>query len=69
MSGPTRRAFIVIGEPFPENGILRRGVLYWKSSKPLARREPSPEVLEIIRRGERKLYEEYLAAREKRRAS
>jgi hypothetical protein len=60
----------MIGEPFPENGILRRGVLYgWKSSKPLPRREPSPEVLEVIRRGERKLYEEYLAAREKRRAS
>jgi hypothetical protein len=60
----------VIGEPFPENGILRRGVLYcWKSTTPLRRREPTPEVLEVIRRGERKLYEEYLAARAKRRAS
>jgi hypothetical protein len=60
----------VIGEPFPEDGILRRGVLYrWKSTKPLIRREPSPEVLEVIRRGERRLYEEYLAARAKRRTS
>ena len=60
----------MIGEPFPENGILRRGVLYCrKSSKPLTRPERTPEELEIIRRGERKLYEEYLAARAKRRAS
>lgn len=67
--GDAGRRF-VIGEPFPEDGILRRGVLYrWKSTKPIPRPEPSPEVLEVIRRGERKLYEEYLAARAKRRAS
>lgn len=60
----------MIGEPFPEDGILRRGVLYrWKSTKPLVRRERTPEELEVIRRGERKLYEEYLATRAKRRAS
>jgi hypothetical protein len=64
--GDAGRRF-VIGEPFPEDGILRRGVLYrWKSTKPIPRPEPSPEVLEVIRRGERKLYEEYLARREKR---
>ena len=57
----------VIGEDPPENGILRRGVLYrWKGSKPYRRREPSPEVMEVIRRGERKLFEEYLEAKKKR---
>ncbi len=60
----------VIGEDPPENGILRRGVLYrwkcWKGSKPYPRREPSPEVLEIVRRGERKLIDEYLEAKKTR---
>lgn len=57
----------VIGEDPPENGILRRGVLYrWKGSKPYPRREPSPEVMEIVRRGERKLIDEYLETKKKR---
>ncbi len=61
---------LVIGEDPPADGILRRGVLYrWKSSTPLKRPDPRPEVLEIIRRGERKLFEKYLAARAKRQAS
>ena len=56
-----------MGEDLPENGILRRGVLYrWKSSTPIRRREPSPEVVEIIRRGEQKLYREYLEKKQKR---
>ena len=41
----------------------------WYSARSIPRPEPTPEVLEVIRRGERKLYEEYLAARAKRRAS
>jgi hypothetical protein len=61
---------VVIGEDPPANGIVRRGVVYrWRGGPPYRRREPSPEVLEVIRRGERKLYEEYLAARAKRRAT
>ena len=58
---------LLIGEDPPENGILRRGVLYrWKSSTPIRRREPTPEVAEIVRRGEQKLYREYLEKKQKR---
>jgi hypothetical protein len=52
-----------------EIGIVRRGrVIYrWKST--IRWPDPSPEVLEVVRRGERKLYEEYREKRRKRRAS
>jgi hypothetical protein len=57
----------VIGEDPPEDAILRRGVLYrWKGSKPHPRREPSQEVMEVVRRGERKLIDEYLEQKRKR---
>ena len=50
--------------------VVRHGrVIYrWKSPVPIRRPDPSPEVLEVVRRGERKLYEEYLEKRRKRRA-
>ena len=59
----------MIGREPPEDGILQRGVLYTFKVPRRPEREPSPDVLEIVRRGERKLIDEYLAARAKRRAS
>ena len=55
-------------EHLAEIAIVRRGrvIRRWKTN--IRWPDPSPEVLEVVRRGERKLYEEYLEKRRKRRA-
>jgi hypothetical protein len=37
-------------EPLPRRGLLRKGAVYRVPALPGRRREPDPEVLEIIRR-------------------
>lgn len=59
---------MIHSEPLPENGPLRKGVIYRiPSLGPL--RETDPKVLEIVERVEREKLRAYLEERARRRAS
>lgn len=51
--------------PFSRRGPLRWGGLYWYQVPPEPKREPKPEVLEVVRRAEQKLIREYLERRKR----
>ena len=52
-------------EPLPRGGLLRKGVIYRVPALPTRRREPDPEVLEVIRRVEARKIREYLERRKR----
>jgi hypothetical protein len=52
----------VIGrDPKLDGGILQRGVIYRFRVPRVPEREPSPEMLEVVRRAEQKLIREHYA--------
>jgi hypothetical protein len=56
----------VIGrDPKLDGGILQRGVIYRFRVPRVPEREPRPEVLEVVRRAERKLIREHYAKRKR----
>lgn len=52
-------------QPLPRRGVLRWGVAYRYSVPAEPKREPKPEVLEVIRRARRKRIREYLERRKR----
>lgn len=52
-------------DPKLDGGILQRGMIYRFRVPRVPAREPSAEVLEVVRRAERKLVRQYLERRKR----